>query len=385
MSKIYRYGVYGVGRIGKVHASIVQSQGHQVVAIGDDEPAAVEAAASELDLAGVRTFNDSALMVRESPGELDAVIIASHTKHHARDALPFVKAGIPVYLEKPLTDDLVEAFDFVAAVGRDPRQIQIGLQRRYDPALLYTRKLLKAGVIGEIREIRCVLRDQYPPPATYSSRGLIIDMGIHVADEAIFLLDEFPNEVSASVHHTRAYSSPIDEGGDTAFVTFTTPSGVLGRLDLSRTHSSGYNNETYIIGTKGTIHTGRFAGYPGPVHVEVWKSDGKPHADSQTFEMTYPVGDYPEFLPRFEIAYRRAHEQFREDIECRNAFAVTQNEVLDAQVFAEAAHRSARHGGALYRLQRYDDLEEYRASCLANRLMDSDRDHARLPHPTHQG
>src|ERR1041385_7664409 len=218
-------------------------------------------------------------MIRSTAGGIDAMIIASHTKDHARHALPFVQAHIPIYLEKPLTDHLGEAFRFVEAIGRDRNQIQIGLQRRYDPALLYTKELLASGLIGEIREVRCILRDQFPPPPTYSSRGLIIDMGIHVADEAIFFLEEFPNEVCeirevrcilrdqfpppptyssrgliidmgihvadeaiffleefpnevwASVHHTKAYHSPIDEGGDTAFVTFTTPSNVLGRLD----------------------------------------------------------------------------------------------------------------------------------------------------------
>ncbi len=372
MSKTYKYGVFGLGRIGTVHASIVQSQGHQIVAIGDEAQAAVTAAQSELVLGGVKTFHAATAMAQEMAGEMDAVIIASHTKDHARDALPFVNAKIPIYLEKPLTDGLQEAFAFVARVGRDPRQIQIGLQRRYDPALLYTRELLQAGVVGEVREIRCILRDQFPPPPTYSSRDLIIDMGIHVADEAIWLLDEFPSEVWASMHHTRGYNSPIDEGGDTAFVTFTTASGVLGRLDLSRTHSSGYNNETYVIGTKGTIHTGRFAGYPGPIHVEVWQPDGTLHPASQTFEMTYLKRPFPEFLPRFDIAYRRAHEQFRADLERKAAFAVTQNEVLDAQVFAEAAHRSAQSAGARYRLQRYDDLQEYKAACIANGLIDSD-------------
>jgi myo-inositol 2-dehydrogenase / D-chiro-inositol 1-dehydrogenase len=377
MSKTYKYGVFGIGRIGKVHAAIVQQQGHQVVAIGDEAQAAVVVAQDELALGGVRTFHDPALMAQEMAGEMDAVIIASHTKDHARDALPFVKAKIPIYLEKPLTDGLQEAFAFVAAIGRDAHQIQIGLQRRYDPALLYTRQLLQSGVVGEVREIRCILRDQFAPPSTYSSRGLIIDMGIHVADEAIWLLDEFPNEVWASMHHTRSYASPIDEGGDTAFVTFTTESGVLGRLDLSRTHSSGYNNETYVIGTKGTIHTGRFAGYPGPIHVEVWQPDGKLHPDSKTFEMTYLTRPFPEFLPRFEVAYARAHEQFRTDLESGAAFAVTQNEVLDAQVFAEAAHLSAQSGaaqgaGARYRIQRSDLLQEYKAACIANGLIDSD-------------
>jgi myo-inositol 2-dehydrogenase/D-chiro-inositol 1-dehydrogenase len=358
--------------MGKVHASIVQDQGHQIVAIGDDVQAAVSAAHYELNVGGVRTFHDPALMAREMSGAMDAIIIASHTKNHARDALPFVEAKIPIYLEKPLADGLQEAFEFVAAIGRDSHQIQIGLQRRYDPALLYTRKLIQSGLVGELREIRCILRDQFPPPSTYSSRGLIIDMGVHVADEAIFLMDDFPNEVWASLHHTRSYASPIDEGGDTAFVTFTTPSGVLGRLDLSRTHSSGYNNETYIIGAKGTIHTGRFAGYPGPIHVEVWQADGKLHPESKTFEMTYPKGKYAEFLPRFEIAYRRAHQQFRADIESGAAFAVTQNEILDAQVFAEAAHRSAQNAGARYSLKRYDDWQEYRAACMTNGLIDND-------------
>ncbi len=374
MSKQFNYGVYGVGRIGKVHAAIVQEQGHRIVAIGDDVQTAVVAAQAELGVQDVPTFNDPEEMVRQVGSGLDAVIIASHTKDHAKDARPFVKAQIPIYLEKPLTDDLQEAFTFVETIGRDEHQIQIGLQRRYDPALLHAKSLLNSGLIGEVREIRCILRDQYPPPATYSSRGLIIDMGIHVADEAIFFLDEFPNEVWASVHHTKGYNSPIDEGGDTAFVTFTTPSNVLGRLDLSRTHSSGYNNETYLIGTEGTLHVGRFAGYPGPIPVELWKNDGtRDENSSQTFEMTYLKGDYPEFLPRFDIAYRNAHRLFRDVVEAGETFAVTQNHVLDAQVFVEAAHRSAEHNGRHYQTERFDDLEQYKMACIATGLIDVEK------------
>ncbi len=39
MRKASKYGVFGVGRIGKVHASIVQQQGHQIVAIGGEAQA----------------------------------------------------------------------------------------------------------------------------------------------------------------------------------------------------------------------------------------------------------------------------------------------------------------------------------------------------------
>jgi predicted dehydrogenase len=363
------YAVFGVGRIGRVHAAIVTEQGHSIVAIGDEADGAIDLTRHVLNLPSVPTFNSPQKMIERMGEAIDAVIIASHTKDHARHALPFVQAGIPIYLEKPLTDGLEEAFDFVENIGRSNSLLQIGLQRRYDPALLYTKKLLSEGLIGEVREIRCILRDQFPPPATYSSRGLVIDMGIHVADEAIFFLDEFPNAVWGTVHNTIGYNSPIDEGGDTAFVNFTTPSGVIGRLDLSRTHSSGYNNETYIIGTDGTLQTGRFAGYPGPIHVELWQRNGKLHPASRTFEMSYLQGDYPEFLPRFETAYRNAHRRFQEAVADGLAFAVTQNDVLDAQVFVEAAHRSAQADGQRFAVSRDDDLAEYRAVCVANGLM----------------
>jgi len=164
MSKIFRYGVYGVGRIGKIHAGLVREAGHVLVALGDDVQAAIDAAQTELQLQEAQTFTDPIQMARQMQGQLDAVLIASHTKDHARHARPFVQAKIPVYLEKPLTDDLGEAFAFVETIGRSPHQLQIGLQRRYDPALLYGRGVLQAGLIGAVREIRCILRDQFPPP-----------------------------------------------------------------------------------------------------------------------------------------------------------------------------------------------------------------------------
>ena len=303
-----KYGVFGAGRAGRVHAKIIQDLGHKIVCIGDRRTGA-SLKTKELLSLDCDMHNSPEEMLQEHP-EIEAVIVASQTHDHARDALPFIKAGIPIYLEKPLTDDLLESFDFLVEIGNSEKILQIGLQRRYDEALCYAKDLLEKKLIGEIREIRNILRDKNPPPPTYSSKGIIIDMGIHIADEAIWLTGEFPNLVWGRIFEAKGYESPIDEGGNTAFIGFTTPGGVIGRLDMSRTHSSGYNNETYIIGTEGTIHVGRFSGYPGPIPVELWKSDGTLHELSKTFEMTYPEGDYPEFLPRFEKAFISAHKNF---------------------------------------------------------------------------
>jgi myo-inositol 2-dehydrogenase / D-chiro-inositol 1-dehydrogenase len=366
----FRYAVFGTGRIGTVHAALVRSQGCEVVALGDEVGAAIDAARDSLALGGVPGFTDAGEMAAALAGSVDGVIVASHTKDHARHATPFLAAGLPVYLEKPITDDLNEAFHFCSTLLPGGPGVQLGLQRRFDPGLAHAKQLLADGVIGKVREIRSILRDQFPPPATYTSRGLIIDMGIHVADEVRFLLDEFPSELWASVHHTKAYDSPVDEGGDTAFVTMQFPSGVLGRLDLSRTHASGYNNETYVIGTKGTMQVGRFAGYPGPIPVEVWTASGELHPASQTFEMTYLTRPFPEFLPRFQAAYLAGHTDFRAAIAAGRPFAVSAVDALDAQVIVEAAHRSAADNRRAVRITRSDDLAAYSASCAKSGLLE---------------
>ena len=150
-----------------------------------------------------------------------------------------------------------------------------------------------------------------------------------------------------------------------------TPSGTIGRLDLSRTHTAGYNNETSIIGTNGVLNVGRFAGYPGPIHVELWTSEGKLHASSKTFPMTeLERGRCAEFQPRFQKAYEIAHTRFREAVRAGNDFAVTQIDVLNAQVLVEAAHRSALHEGVNYPVACSEDLDTYERLCRSHRLFE---------------
>ena len=122
-----KYGVFGAGRAGRVHAKIVMDLGHEIVCIGDRrEGASVKT--KELLSLNCASYSVPEQMVSAHP-EIEAVIVASPTQDHARDARSFINAGIPVYLEKPLTDDLPESFDFIEQIGTDNNVLQIGLQR----------------------------------------------------------------------------------------------------------------------------------------------------------------------------------------------------------------------------------------------------------------
>src|SRR4249919_3486764 len=143
---VFHYGLFGVGRCGCVHGQILIAQGQRLVAIGDENPGALASAVHKLGVPGAATFTDASSMAKR--GTIDAVIISSHTKDHARDAEPFVRAGIPVYLEKPLTADLNDGFSFVKRIGVERNLLQIGLQRRFDETLGYAKQLLDEKCVG---------------------------------------------------------------------------------------------------------------------------------------------------------------------------------------------------------------------------------------------
>ena len=91
----------------------------------------------------------------EMGGELDAVIIATPTHHHALPALMAMRQGIHVYLEKPLAHTLAE----VRLLTEEARRCGVATlmgnwgQSTEGPRLLC--EYLQAGAIGPVREVHC--------------------------------------------------------------------------------------------------------------------------------------------------------------------------------------------------------------------------------------
>lgn len=81
--------------------------------------------------------------------DLDAVIIATPGSTHAAIALPFIKKGLPVYIEKPLTTSLKDATRLVAAAKKSGSLIFPGHIHLFNPAYLTAKKM--ASQAGKIR------------------------------------------------------------------------------------------------------------------------------------------------------------------------------------------------------------------------------------------
>src|SRR5438105_14634319 len=91
-----------------------------------------------------RTFTDYREMLKEK--DLDIVEIATPDHWHALPMIAAVEAGADVYVQKPISVDVMEGKAMLDAARKHKRVVQVGTQRRSTPHLMEAReKVVKAG------------------------------------------------------------------------------------------------------------------------------------------------------------------------------------------------------------------------------------------------
>jgi len=90
--------------------------------------------------------------------KLDITVIGSPDHWHALQAIAAIQAGSHVYLQKPISVDVIEGEAVVAAARKYNKKVQVGVQRRSTPHLMDAKKeILESGKLGKIShaEICC--------------------------------------------------------------------------------------------------------------------------------------------------------------------------------------------------------------------------------------
>lgn len=176
-----RVAVIGVGALGRHHARILSGLADvDLVAVVDtDQPRAREVAAA------VKTSweSDAAAVL----GKVDAVTIAVPTASHLAVALPFLRQGVAVLVEKPLAADLEDAENMLAAAASSGAVFGVGHTERYNPAVVAVRPLIDHPRFIEIHRL-----------GTFPERSLdidvVFDLMIHDLDVVLSIV---PSEVAA--------------------------------------------------------------------------------------------------------------------------------------------------------------------------------------------
>jgi predicted dehydrogenase len=236
-----RVGLIGTGWYGKTDLlRLIQVAPVDVVSLCDVDrlmlnEAAALVASRQVSKKTPRTYGDYRKMLAER--DLDIVLVVTPDHWHALPMIEAVKAGADVWVQKPISVDVVEGQAMLAAARSHKRVVQVGMQRRSTPHLVHARdRVIREGRLGTIGlvEIYCYYHmraRQNPPDATppahldyemwtgpapmrpYNSlvhprswrafmeysNGIVGDMCVHMLDMVRWMLDlGMPTRISSS-------------------------------------------------------------------------------------------------------------------------------------------------------------------------------------------
>jgi predicted dehydrogenase len=184
-AKPKRVGLIGCGWYGKVDLlRLIQVAPVEVVSLCDvDKKMLAEAvdlvAARQASKKKPRTYGDYREMLKEK--DLDIVLVGTPDHWHALPMIAAVEAGADVYVQKPISVDVVEGQAMVAAARKHKKVVQVGTQRRSTPHIVEARdRVLREGKLGKIGlvEVCCYyhMRANGNPPLSKPPDSLDYEM-----------------------------------------------------------------------------------------------------------------------------------------------------------------------------------------------------------------
>jgi predicted dehydrogenase len=324
--KPLRVGLIGCGWYGKSDLfRLVQVAPVEIVSLCDVDKQMLEgcaemAAERQASKKRPRLFTDYREMLAQK--DLDMVEVATPDHWHALPMTEAAKAGCDIYVQKPISVDVVEGQAMLAAARKYKRVVQVGMQRRSTPHLVEARKLVQDGKLGTIGLVeiysygggRPVMGTPAPVPATldwdfwigpapmmeYSpeikqnwrafmefGNGTIGDMGVHMLDMVRWFMDlRWPKRISSfgGLRVLKGGKSNIADA-QTAMFEFDNLTMVWQHRRFGPPVDPNYPWGATLYGDRGTLKAGVF-GYD---FIPAGRGAQTIHKD-----VTYELDQYPE-------------------------------------------------------------------------------------------
>lgn len=280
--KIIKWGFIGCGEVTekKSGPAFSEVEGSTVVAVMSRSE---EKARSYAERHGISRWYTDAQMLIDDP-EVNAVYVATPPSSHATFAIMSMKAGKPVYVEKPLA----ASYDDCSRVNRISEQTGVpcfvAYYRRYLPYFQRVKQIVNQGKIGQVINVQ--IRFAVPPrELDYSNSenlpwrlqpdiaggGYFYDLAPHQLD----LLQEMFG-VILDAHGIYANRGHIYSAEDSVSAIFRFESGLPGSGSWCFVaHESAREDSVQLIGDKGSVRFSVFDYAPIVLHT----SEGTEHIE----------------------------------------------------------------------------------------------------------
>jgi predicted dehydrogenase len=171
-------------------------------------------------------------------GRIDALIVDHrHAKYHLDAAEPFVKAGIPTFIDKPFCYRVSAGKEFLAMAREAGTAVTSFSSRLQSDATFDMKKQLET--LGDFQHIIC-----FGPADLDSVYGGIFFYGVHIVEPMLFLFGENVTRARVSRNGQNASASLCYDDGKLATLIFT---------DLSHEWETFVETEEGIIELKSSV------------------------------------------------------------------------------------------------------------------------------------
>jgi predicted dehydrogenase len=192
---------------------------------------------------------------------VDGIVIATPSAAHSEQTIRALQKGIAVFCQKPLGINSEETRRCIDAARAADRLLAVDLSYRFVDGVAKIRNLIECGELGDIFSVELTFHNAYGPDKSWfydprlSGGGCLMDLGIHLIDTALWLLD-FPavEEVSGNLYaNGRPFAGRDLEVEDFVQATLSLETSATVRLSCSwRAHAGQDAMITIsVYGTKG--------------------------------------------------------------------------------------------------------------------------------------
>jgi UDP-N-acetylglucosamine 3-dehydrogenase len=239
---MYRIGIVGAGRLARTHVRHLKRVGKISFGIYDSVASAADLMASEVGGTAVDTYE--ALLEKS-----DAIMVVTPNDLHVEFAIQAVQDGKAVFVEKPVSTNLIDAKRLLDAGGN----VTVGHVLRHFPMYKKARRVVHSGDLGNLAAVR-MMRGGKMPGAEGSwfqdhsrSGGVFIDLGIHDFDWLLWTLGPV-KEVFA-----RSVGASAGSGADYGLGTLTMANGAVCHVESTWMDPQESRMAFEVCGSKGMI------------------------------------------------------------------------------------------------------------------------------------
>ena len=253
MSPKLKVAQVGVGNFGAYRRGIMRQTGlFELVSAYDINPDALSQCVKE---EGAERKNSYCELL-DTP-DIEAVIVSTGAKFHARQVLAAAERGLHVFVEKPLCSTPAEVSEVLEVQRRTGCIMGVGHDdHRHDAVSLRIKEILEANELGTIATFEKttshngglqIQPGEWRGDPARNPGGMLFQCGVHSLHELMFYFGPIV-EVSAMMR----YDIHTTQTADVALCHLKFASGLIGSLNAY--HVTPYRHTFNILGTKANLY-----------------------------------------------------------------------------------------------------------------------------------